>query len=231
LAGKKNREKPFQNSPFKNLKGFSVSATSKGKKSTNEKPPPVPGEDGPKGEVLFGEEMARLGVQRMSGGGEGEGDALSETKDRVSGERPSPKEESSPPATDEELFLDALGRMDVSFKDEVPAGEEPMPRTRLMKQVRQGKREPEATLDLHGCTREEARQKVQFFLEDSVYQGKKTVLVVTGRGRRSAAEPVIRTEVERYLASEAQAWVSEWGRAPRHYGGEGALVVFLRRRT
>jgi DNA-nicking Smr family endonuclease len=56
----------------------------------------------------------------------------------------------------------------------------------------------------------------------------KTVLIVTGRGKSSGAEPVLRAEVERYLNHDAGAWVSEWGRAPRQYGGEGALVVFLK---
>jgi len=56
------------------------------------------------------------------------------------------------------------------------------------------------------------------------------VLIVTGRGNRSDGEAVLRTEIERYLAQEAAAWVTEWGRAPARYGGEGALVVFLRER-
>ena len=231
MAGKKNQNKPFRNSPFKNLKGFSVSTPPKAEKSADDKPPQTAGKRGQKEEVLFGEEMARLGVQRIPGGDEGGGDVHDGMKGRVSGEQRPPEKERTPPLTDEEMFLDALGRMDVSFKDEMPAEEGPTPRSRRMKQVRQGKREPEATLDLHGCTREEARQKVQFFLEDSVYQGKKTVLIVTGRGLGSAAEPVLRAEVERYLASEAGARVSEWGRAPGRYGGEGALVVFLKRRT
>jgi DNA-nicking Smr family endonuclease len=227
LAGKKDRKNPFQNNPFKNLKGFSVSTPPREAPPTERgKAPPAEVEDG-EDEGLFSGEMGRLGVRKISGEKEGEEAGPSEPESQSPEERP--VEKVLPTATDEDLFLDALGRMDVSFEDEIPHSELPSPRPRRMKQLRQGKRVPEGTLDLHGCTRAEAREKVRFFLEDALFQGKKTVLVITGRGRGSAVEPVLRSEIERYLSREAGALVSEWGRAPGRYGGEGALVVFLKR--
>ena len=98
-----------------------------------------------------------------------------------------------------------------------------------MRQLRKGRLRPEATLDLHGCYREEARKKVRNFLESRQRQGMKTVLIITGRGLRSKnGESVIRSDIEAYLRTRAKAWVVEWGRAPKQYGGDGALVVFLR---
>lgn len=132
--------------------------------------------------------------------------------------------------TDDELFLDSLGKMDSVFCDEVPPEEEVAATPRRMRQLRQGKLAPEAKLDLHGLTRQEARDKVRFFLEDATFQGLKTVLVITGRGKGSTDGPVLRQSIERYLTSDARAWVVEWGRAPARYGGEGALVVFLKGR-
>ncbi|MEZ4600318.1 MAG: Smr/MutS family protein [Syntrophotaleaceae bacterium] len=130
--------------------------------------------------------------------------------------------------SEEEEFLCAIGRMDAVFRDELPLEEPPAATPGRMKQLRQGKLAPEATLDLHGLSREQAREKVRFFLEDSVFQGRRTVLVITGKGRGSPDGPVLRDDMQRYLSSEARAWVVEWGRAPARYGGDGALAVFLR---
>lgn len=224
MSGRKSRDKSvggiksFQANPFKKLKGFAASAPPEKdpeKKGKTAAPPPA-GEDDA---TLFAEEMSRLGVKRGR-------EEKSAPPGKVSGEEDGAA--SVPAATDRELFLDALKGMDTVFEDAFPPEEEVQQvLPRRMKLLRQGRLVPEAKIDLHGLTREEARTKVGYFLEDSVYQGKKTVLIVTGRGKGSGGEPVLRAEVERYLATGAGEWVSEWGRAPRWYGGEGALVVFL----
>jgi len=173
------------------------------------------------GDALFAEEMARLGVDPSA--------------EDVSIAAPSPSvapdgNEEKPPATDKDLFLSALGTMEVTFQDEFPAEEEPPATARRIKLLRKGRLHPEASLDLHGMSREEARSRVRFFLEDALYHGRKTVLIITGRGKSSGTEPILRAEMERYLSLEGKAWVSEWSRAPRQYGGDGALVVFLKSR-
>jgi DNA-nicking Smr family endonuclease len=72
--------------------------------------------------------------------------------------------------------------------------------------------------------------KVPFFLQDSVYQGFQTVLIITGKGLHSKEGPVLRTAVEKLLSQQKEQ-VLEWGLAPQRYGGSGALVVFLRRNS
>jgi DNA-nicking Smr family endonuclease len=224
VSGRKSRDKSvggtksFQANPFKKLKGFAASAPPEKdpeKKGKTAVPPP----SGENDATLFAEEMSRLGVKRGR-------EEKSAPPEKVSGEEDGAA--SVPAATDRELFLDALKGMDTVFEDAFPSEEEVQAAPRRMKLLRQGRLAPEAKIDLHGLTREEARSKVRYFLEDSAYQGKKTVLIVTGRGKGSGGEPVLRAEVERYLATEGGVWVSEWGRAPRRYGGEGALVVFLK---
>lgn len=133
-------------------------------------------------------------------------------------------------ATEEELFLQALTGITPVFRDELPVEVEPQASPRRMKLVRQGKLFPEATLDLHGLTRDDARLRTRHFLDNSVHHGFKTVLLITGRGLRSPEGPVLRDELERYLSHDAAAWVVEWGRAPGNLGGDGALVVFLKGR-
>ncbi len=129
-----------------------------------------------------------------------------------------------------EWLLEQLGRLDIVFEDRHPKEEEEVvSASRRMKRLRQGRLKPEATLDLHGLDRHGARQRIRFFLEDMVWQGRKTVLIITGRGLGSGEEgPVLRSEAERFLSNEGRTWVLEWGRAPRSYGGEGALIAFLR---
>ena len=98
---------------------------------------------------------------------------------------------------------------------------------RRMRQVERGQLLPEDELDLHGLSVDEARTKTRFFLQNAVFQGLCTVLLITGKGLHSDSGPVLRSAMEKFL-SENNELVVEWGVAPRRYGGEGALVVFLR---
>lgn len=223
MSRKKEHEKSFRHDPFKRLKGFGVSAP---QSLPAVKPPvPVPAPVAASDEAgLFAEEMARLGVAGRPGA------AGEEPAPPAPPEEPQVNREVPPLPTERELFLAALGGMSAVFADEVPAAEEAPAQPRRMRQVRRGELLPEAQLDLHGLTRDQARERVRFFLDDAVYQGRRTVLIVTGRGKSSAGEPVLRAEIERYLAHDAAAWVAEWGRAPARFGGEGALVVFLKGR-
>jgi DNA-nicking Smr family endonuclease len=204
--------------PFKSLKGFSVSAEQK----TTDKAKAEPGPDPalPEEPVNFSMAMAQLGVKPMG-------------QPQAPREPAAPaqvvKDDPPPVASDEELFLAELGKLDCLFADRFPEEEEAVAATpRRMKLLRQGKLVPEATLDLHGANREEARGKVRCFLENSVYQGKSTVLIITGWGRGGGGHSVLRDTIEQFLVGPGRTWVAEWGRAPKNHGGEGALVVFLR---
>ena len=221
-GGEKDRKNDFQQNPFKRLKGFSVSPQGKAQ------PVSVPGaplsESTPDETDLFATEMARLGVTHGT-----TGDAELEAPDSRS-EDVVPKDVSEPTPSDQEVFLSSLGAMESVFVDELPESGELAAAPRRMRQVRRGELVPEAQLDLHGLSHADARERVRHFLDNSTYHGRKTVLIVTGRGKGSDGEPVLRAEIERYLRHEATAWVAEWGRAPARYGGEGALVVFLKGR-
>ena len=218
---KKLKTKDFQNSPFKGLKGVAVAAD---KVAAGKDSAPLPTREPllEDNATAFEREMTLLGVNPQSQD-DRQQEALPRVKDRAE-----EKKETTVELTDDELFLDSLGQMDSVFCDEIPQAEEAVAAPRRMRQLRQGKIAPEAKLDLHGLTRLEARDKVRFFLEDATFHGLKTVLIITGRGKNSSDGPVLREFMESYLSREARAWVVEWGRAPTRYGGEGALVVFLK---
>lgn len=54
-------------------------------------------------------------------------------------------------------------------------------------------------LDLHGLTGDEAVRRTERWLGERRADGVRTVVVVTGRGNRSAGPPVLRAEVETLL--------------------------------
>lgn len=211
---KKDR-KEFGQNPFSALKGFSAPAA-QALPPARPAPPPARDEE----PVDFAAAMAQIGVRRST--------------PAVPGEKSVAAAESAPPppapANDAEEFLQALTGMEPMFRDELP--DEPTVATpRLTRLVRKGALHPEATLDLHGVTREALRDKLRWFFENSHYQGQRLLLIITGRGKSSGLEPVLRGEVERYLRHDAGAWVAEWDRAPGRLGGDGALLVLLKAKT
>jgi len=219
IAKSKNCE--FNSDPFSHLKGFAVSAADK-----DEPTPPVQREFSRDVVGSFAAEMEMLGVKKINS----ESDAGDKLREYPPG--PSSSVESEVP-TDEEIFLTAMGDLTVNFRDcisdnAVPVLAEP----RRIKQLKRGKLSPEASLDLHGCMRSEVVQKLIHFLDDSLHQGMKTVLVITGKGLHSEdGTPILRDEVESFLSDGGQKQVAEWGRAPKQYGGSGALILFLRKKV
>ena len=102
----------------------------------------------------------------------------------------------------------------------------------VLRALRRGDHRPEARLDLHGQTREEALRAVERFVLRSRAEGHRAVLVIHGRGQNSeAGEPVLRPALQEWLASAAaaRAGVMAFAPAPPRAGGTGATVVLLRR--
>jgi len=216
----------FAHSPFKSLKGLSAfdvppaqDKTVKAEGSTVNKPD-LPAED----LHDFVNEMDCLGVKPLMEPGL----TVSVTDKGKEAQQPD-SAELSREQSDREAFLEALGTMTTTFADNwqgTEIGSRAVPRR--IKQVSRGLLKPQAELDLHGMTADEAMSKVRFFLEDSSFRGLQTLLIITGKGLHSSDGPVLRLAVEKLLA-QMHELVIEWGSAPRRYGGAGALVVFLRR--
>lgn len=114
---------------------------------------------------------------------------------------------------------------------------------RKARQIAKGRIEIEARIDLHGLREHEAHMRLAGFLRQAYAAGKRTVLVITGKGRADddpyrpfslgvdRREPgVLRRNVPRWLAEPdlARIVVSYTTASVRH-GGEGALYIHLRR--
>jgi hypothetical protein len=78
-------------------------------------------------------------------------------------------------------------------------------------------------LDLHGLTAEEAARHAEHWLRGQQAKGERVVVLVTGRGNRSATGPVLRGEMEHLLARLTGSLVAGW--EPESAGG--ALKVRL----
>lgn len=87
----------------------------------------------------------------------------------------------------------------------------------------------EAKIDLHGYGRFQAQDALTAFLHGAQARGYRSVLVVTGQGRRGGTG-VIRASVHEWLQAPAlRGVVSGFASAARHHGGDGALYVTIRR--
>ena len=86
-------------------------------------------------------------------------------------------------------------------------------------------------IDLHGLSVETAQEVFEDFLKQSIADGKRMVLVIHGRGLSSLAEPILKTNVFKWLTTGRwRKWVMAFASARLCDGGAGATYVLLRKR-
>ncbi len=101
----------------------------------------------------------------------------------------------------------------------------------ITRELHRGTFSIQAHIDLHGMTVPVAREAVNAFLQDAVQRGFSAVLIVHGRGLSSAAEPVLKTGLVRWLTTGTwRKWVMAYASARPCDGGAGATYVLLRPR-
>ena len=94
--------------------------------------------------------------------------------------------------------------------------------------LKRGKHRIDARLDLHGLTQDEAHRALAVFIRASRADGKRCVLVITGRG--SAGGGVLKAAVPRWLHEpEFRPHLLAIAAAQPRDGGNGALYIMLRR--
>jgi DNA-nicking Smr family endonuclease len=109
---------------------------------------------------------------------------------------------------------------------------------RAFTRMKRGKLVPEARIDLHGMTLDQAHPELLRFILGSQTRGLRLVLVITGKGgREDPYDPmpmrrgVLKRQVPLWLkqppAAQAVLQVSE---AHLRHGGSGAYYVYLKRR-
>ena len=88
-------------------------------------------------------------------------------------------------------------------------------------------REPDATLDLHGLTVEEALSQLRSFVMGCKLKGCYLAKIIHGKGLHSQGEAKLRVLVNDYLNGEAKNMISSWQIAPLNQGGEGAVILYF----
>lgn len=103
---------------------------------------------------------------------------------------------------------------------------------RTFQRLKRGLIAPEAEIDLHRLTQDQAHAALYRFVVASQAAGRRCVLVITGKGYGSAgAVGVLKTSVPRWLNEPAlRVRVLALAYATAAWGGDGALFVLLRRK-
>ena len=235
MAKKKKQEnqaKPatFKTTPFSALKGVAVSAPEPPEVPKPAAPPPKPA--APDETHLFLQAM--VGVTRVDGQQPASQKTSAEIDPVLDSQATAPRAPGRLPTIDPAesvAFAQAIGqlKLDVTFTDQVPEDEEikPLGANRL-RQLKRGVIVVDRQLDLHGLTREEALEALPPFLKSAAAHGEKAVLIITGKGNNSPAEPVLQQAVAGWLRESGRKLIVEYAPAPREMGGSGAFVVFLR---
>ncbi|TAN29869.1 MAG: hypothetical protein EPN31_05155 [Castellaniella sp.] len=99
--------------------------------------------------------------------------------------------------------------------------------TDLLRGLRRGKWLPEAVLDLHGSTEDQAHERLDRFVATCVEHDIRCVCIIHGKGIGSRhGTPVLKTAVRLHLCrlQAVQAWVQ----CAEPDGGAGAVAVLLR---
>jgi len=108
------------------------------------------------------------------------------------------------------------------------------------KRLKKGLLPIEGRIDLHGMTQAHAHHVLNNFIAHAQSEGKRCVLVITGKGGAEVQDPdniyvtkrtgVLRHAVPQWLAQGDNARrVLAWNPARPNHGGDGALYVVLKR--
>ena len=87
-------------------------------------------------------------------------------------------------------------------------------------------KKPDAELNIHGHTRDEAWQALEVFFGEAKEKGHEKVLVIHGKGNHSPGDSVLKRVVIDFI--ERCPFAGESGRGKASAGGEGATWVLIK---
>lgn len=169
---------------------------------------------------------------------------LNKPFEKPAGATPKPKKPKTKPAHDIRSFQigqnaqTSIPQHDLSPGLSESLGRQPMRMDKkTFGKLKRGKSVPEARIDLHGMTVAAAHSALTSFILRTHGEGKRLVLVITGKGRVSDdADPiptrtgVLRHQVPHWLAQQPlRHSVLQVVEAHQRHGGSGAFYVYLSR--
>ncbi|MCB1889040.1 MAG: Smr/MutS family protein [Rhodocyclaceae bacterium] len=151
---------------------------------------------------------------------------------RVAVDKPKPTPHPLQRELDDASVLRESIETPLSFEDRLDIGDEAvflrtgLPR-RVLSDLRRGRWVVQRELDLHGLTRDEARQALATFLAACLNDGKRCVRLIHGKGLGSPGGVGILKQLSRgWLAQREE--VLAFCQARPHEGGSGALLILMR---
>ena len=102
---------------------------------------------------------------------------------------------------------------------------------RQLRDLAQGRFEPEERVEMHGIRADAARRTLLPRIESACSRGLRCIVVIHGRGRHSnSGEAVLRDAIPDWLSNAPIGYfVLAFAPAPPGLGGDGATLVLLRR--
>jgi DNA-nicking Smr family endonuclease len=143
--------------------------------------------------------------------------------DKHSEPRPAEKEMDA----DRLLFLQALNRMEVPEKEYAAVSARP---TRI-KLAHNRIVRVQDEIDLHGQRAEEAVSSLHSFVLAHFRRGTSSLLIITGKGKNSPHRSVLKPRVRSWITTDGSPFIQSWAVAPRIQGGDGAFVLYLKKRN
>lgn len=87
---------------------------------------------------------------------------------------------------------------------------------------------PEAIIDLHGLTQEDAWIQLDAFFVDCIKKDLQKILIIHGKGNHSESDPILKNMVRTFVEQNPSA--GESGNAIKGEGGSGATWVMLKKK-
>ena len=95
------------------------------------------------------------------------------------------------------------------------------------KNFNKNKLKPNISLDLHGYTLFSAKLSLQKFISNCYEKNVRDILIITGKGQNNSG--ALKHEVPKWLTDKLlNKYIVSFIIAPRHLGGEGALLVRIK---
>jgi len=98
------------------------------------------------------------------------------------------------------------------------------------KKLKSGKYQIDYKLDLHGCTLDEAYDKLERIINSAYEQGLRCILVITGKGLRFKREKTIKQAIQEWLfLPQFSSKIIKYTDATKQHGGTGAIYILLKK--
>jgi DNA-nicking Smr family endonuclease len=117
----------------------------------------------------------------------------------------------------------STGKKAMSLKDAEPGESRSLAGERRRRLLR---KRPDAVLDLHNLTQDEAWTTLETFFENSRREGFEKVLVIHGKGLHSEGDAVLKEVSRKFI--EACPFAGESGHSAAADGGRGSTWVLLK---